>query len=69
MPNTATHIAAAIAQTNATLTDSGEYRYHDEGTQSDWLVSAADLALLTSEYDGDYSLWCADTDATEVQAD
>ena len=61
-------LATAIEILDAQMTDSGEYRYHDEGTSSDWLVSASDLALLVSECDGDYSLWCAYTDATEIAA-
>ena len=61
-----TDLAAAILILDATKMESGEYRYHDEGTASDWLVSASDLALLVSECDGDYSLWCAYTDAVEI---
>jgi hypothetical protein len=61
-------LATAIEILDATKTDGGEYRYHDEGTQSDWLVSADDLARLVGECGGDYSLWCADTGATEIAA-
>lgn len=66
-------VAAAVEALKAEEREDGQYVYHADETDSDWLVDADDLsrlgaALLSGiELSDAYSIWCSETSSEEVE--